>query len=83
MCHVRNLIAILVIQDILDIETGSWTRVLPSGDPGSSGTETFPSPRQGAAAVTYTSGLVGNSRSSSTDTIVSYRVAMIIQHNTH
>ncbi|KII94622.1 hypothetical protein PLICRDRAFT_148646 [Plicaturopsis crispa FD-325 SS-3] len=55
---------------VLDVEAGSWSRILPSGDPGTSGKASFPSPREGAAALSYTSALVGGSRSSATDTIV-------------
>ncbi|KAF5322272.1 hypothetical protein D9619_001142 [Psilocybe cf. subviscida] len=55
---------------VLDINAGTWTRVLPSGDPSSSGTQQFPSPREGAAAFSFTQGLVGSSRSNFADTIV-------------
>ncbi|KAI0322435.1 hypothetical protein OF83DRAFT_1254961 [Amylostereum chailletii] len=55
---------------ILDIDQGVWARVLPAGDPGSDGTVTFPSPRQGAAALSFSAGLVGSSRSSYSDTLV-------------
>lgn len=55
---------------ILDVNTGSWSRVLPSGDPGSSGTQAFPSPRKGSSAFAYTSALVGGSRSNAADTII-------------
>ncbi|KAG6919442.1 hypothetical protein DXG01_006325 [Tephrocybe rancida] len=55
---------------ILDIQTGTWSRILPSGDPGNSGKPTFPSPRQGAAVISYSSALVGRSRSLSSDTLV-------------
>ncbi|KAJ7700077.1 hypothetical protein B0H17DRAFT_1129081 [Mycena rosella] len=33
---------------ILDINTQSWSRILPSGDPGTSGTPSFPTPREGS-----------------------------------
>ncbi|KAH6914922.1 hypothetical protein BKA70DRAFT_1257438 [Coprinopsis sp. MPI-PUGE-AT-0042] len=56
--------------DILDLNTGSWSRVLPAGDPGSSGQVSFPSPREGAAVFSYTRGLVGSARESKADTIV-------------
>ena len=55
---------------MLDVNTGTWSRVLPSGDPGDDGNSTFPSPREGSAAFAFTSALVGNSRSSASDTIV-------------
>lgn len=50
---------------------------MPSGDPGSSGSltlETYPSPREGASILSYQMGLVGSSRNSSADTIVSCSV---------
>ncbi|KAF5363772.1 hypothetical protein D9756_000638 [Leucocoprinus leucothites] len=56
--------------DILDINTGTWTRALPSGDPGTSGIQAFPSPREGAAVLSYQTGLVGSARNSSADTIL-------------
>ena len=55
---------------VLDINTGSWSRVLPSGDPGTRNGSSFPSPRQGAAAFASSIGLVGSSRPSFSDTIV-------------
>ncbi|KAK0206538.1 hypothetical protein DFS33DRAFT_1420130 [Desarmillaria ectypa] len=55
---------------ILDVNTGSWSRVLPSGDPGNSGTQAFPSPRQGSSAFAYSQALVGGSRSNASDTII-------------
>ncbi|KAG7449231.1 uncharacterized protein BT62DRAFT_929205 [Guyanagaster necrorhizus] len=55
---------------ILDVNTGSWSRILPSGDPGDSGTQAFPSPRQGSSAFAYSKALVGGSRSNSSDTII-------------
>ncbi|KAF9451711.1 hypothetical protein P691DRAFT_796346 [Macrolepiota fuliginosa MF-IS2] len=56
--------------DVLDINAGTWTRVLPSGDPGTSGVESFPVPREGASVLSYQMGLVGPSRNSSADTII-------------
>ncbi|KAI0952201.1 hypothetical protein AcW1_004364 [Taiwanofungus camphoratus] len=57
--------------DVFDITTGSWTRILPAGDPGSSGGEpAFPSPRQGAVALSSSQTLVGESRNTASDTIV-------------
>ncbi|KAJ7228672.1 hypothetical protein GGX14DRAFT_414199 [Mycena pura] len=55
---------------ILDVMTQSWTRILPSGDPGTSGKESFPSPREGAAAVMFPLSLVGDTRTISSDVIV-------------
>lgn len=57
-------------QAILDTATGTWTRVLPAGDPDSSGKLHFPSPREGAAAISFPQSLVGDARSTSSDTIV-------------
>lgn len=56
--------------DVLDTNTGLWTRVLPAGDPGSSGKVTYPSPREGASAVTYKLALVGQARTIASDTLV-------------
>ncbi|KAF8974764.1 hypothetical protein BDZ97DRAFT_48231 [Flammula alnicola] len=53
---------------ILDINTGIWTRTIPSGDPGSS--VQFPSPREGATAISFSQALVGDSRNNSADTII-------------
>jgi hypothetical protein len=64
-------------KDILDINTGTWARVLPSGDPGTSGEESFPSPREGASVLSYQEGLVGSARNSSADTIVSFVIVEI------
>ncbi|KAF8076371.1 hypothetical protein FPV67DRAFT_1664652 [Lyophyllum atratum] len=55
---------------ILDIQAGTWSRILPSGDPGTSGKITFPTPRKGSAAFSYHSALVGQSRSASSDTLI-------------
>ena len=44
--------------------------MLPSGDPGRSGNIAFPSPRQGAAALSSSTALVGSSRTIASDTIV-------------
>ncbi|KAG6814168.1 hypothetical protein H0H92_000844 [Tricholoma furcatifolium] len=55
---------------ILDINTGAWSRILPSGDPGTSGNPTFPSPREGAAVISYPLALVGESRNASSDTLI-------------
>ncbi|KZT24519.1 hypothetical protein NEOLEDRAFT_1067266 [Neolentinus lepideus HHB14362 ss-1] len=54
--------------DILDISGATWARILPSGDPASS--PSYPSPREGAAAISYNSGLVGSNRASVSDTII-------------
>lgn len=55
---------------MLDINGGSWARILPSGDPGSTGNVTYPRPRSGAASISYPIGLVGSSRLSYSDTII-------------
>ncbi|KAI9447977.1 hypothetical protein H4582DRAFT_1897537 [Lactarius indigo] len=56
--------------DVLDINGGSWSRILPAGDPGKSGNVSFPQPRSGAASISYSSGLVGSSRALYSDTII-------------
>ncbi|KAF9476458.1 hypothetical protein BDN70DRAFT_882353 [Pholiota conissans] len=53
---------------ILDVDTGTWTRTIPSGDPSSSAQ--FPSPRQGSSAISFSQALVGTSRTVASDTIV-------------
>ena len=55
-------------QAILDIGTGTWTRILPAGDPSSD--SPYPSPRSGAAAITYPEALTGQSRTGVSDTLV-------------
>ncbi|TFK28754.1 hypothetical protein FA15DRAFT_664799 [Coprinopsis marcescibilis] len=55
--------------DVLDVDTGSWTRIRPSGDPGSAG-QAFPSLREGAAVYSSIRGLVGSVRDRVTDTII-------------
>ncbi|KAJ6613462.1 hypothetical protein B0H10DRAFT_2048593 [Mycena sp. CBHHK59/15] len=55
---------------VLNTNTRSWTRLLPSGDPGTSGEPSFPSPREGSVAVMSPLALVGESRSTSSDIIV-------------
>ncbi|KAF7301663.1 hypothetical protein MIND_00731800 [Mycena indigotica] len=55
---------------IVDTMTRSWTRILPAGDPGTSGKEAFPTPRAGAIAVMFPISLVGDARSTSSDIIV-------------
>ncbi|KAF9462635.1 hypothetical protein BDZ94DRAFT_1219539 [Collybia nuda] len=55
---------------VLDADTGLWTRILPSGDPGVTGEPTWPTPREGAAAFSHTKGLVGRLRDDFSDTIV-------------
>lgn len=44
--------------------------MLPSGDPGISGQVTFPSPREGAAVLSFQTTLVGSSRTIGSDTII-------------
>lgn len=55
---------------MLPFNTGEWTRVLPAGDPGNTGKPAFPSPRQGAVAVSFNEALVGSARSIASDTLV-------------
>lgn len=63
---------IAISQDIFDIGTGSWTRILPSGDPGSSNNKnpSFPIPREGAAVVSSPHALVGTNPSVGADILV-------------
>ncbi|OCH90982.1 hypothetical protein OBBRIDRAFT_792792 [Obba rivulosa] len=58
--------------DVFDVNTGGWTRVLPAGDPGPSGTgrPAFPSPREGAVAIAAGTTLVGSQSSIASDTLV-------------
>ncbi|KAJ7591083.1 hypothetical protein C8J56DRAFT_1003660 [Mycena floridula] len=56
--------------DILDVDTGTWSRILPSGDPGTSGHATYPVPREGAAVISSPGPLVGSSRESLSDTMI-------------
>ncbi|RPD67309.1 hypothetical protein L226DRAFT_499391 [Lentinus tigrinus ALCF2SS1-7] len=56
--------------DVLDIGTGAWARVLPSGDPGSNGKPKYPVPRQGAAALSWSKPLVGDTSIAASDTII-------------
>lgn len=55
---------------VLDIETGGWSRVLPAGDPGTTGVPAYPSPREGAVALSFSEALVGSDRQVGADTIV-------------
>lgn len=55
---------------VLDIETGSWSRILPAGDPGTTGVPAYPTPREGAVALSYTGALVGSNSAAGSDTIV-------------
>ena len=59
-------------QAVLDIETGTWARLLPAGDPGASTGQParFPLPREGAAAISFPSALVGSNPSVGSDTII-------------
>jgi hypothetical protein len=54
---------------VLDVGAGTWARLLPAGDPGS-GIPTFPTPREGAAALSFPSALVGGRAVPASDTIV-------------
>ncbi|KAF9651158.1 hypothetical protein BDM02DRAFT_980375 [Thelephora ganbajun] len=53
---------------VLDTSTGSWSRILPAGDPSS--VSPYPSPRSGAAAVAHPEALIGRPRTGASDTIV-------------
>ncbi|KAG2118758.1 uncharacterized protein F5147DRAFT_666661 [Suillus discolor] len=55
---------------VLDIGSGVWSRVLPAGDPGQDGVQTYPTPREGAVALSYSQALVGSDKSVASDTIV-------------
>ena len=56
---------------MFDVGTGSWTRILPAGDPGSdSKTQSFPVPREGAVAVSSPHALVGANPSVGADILV-------------
>ncbi|KZT74265.1 hypothetical protein DAEQUDRAFT_660198 [Daedalea quercina L-15889] len=57
--------------DVFHVDTATWNRVLPAGDPGTDGTNSpaYPSPRQGAVGLSWTSALVGSSRNSASDSI--------------
>ena len=56
---------------MFDVGTGSWTRILPAGDPGSDGkTQSFPIPREGAVAVSSPHALVGANPSVGADILV-------------
>ncbi|KAH8118402.1 hypothetical protein DFH11DRAFT_1567220 [Phellopilus nigrolimitatus] len=55
--------------DVLDIETGTWSRVLPSGDPAANPPK-FPVPREGAVGISSAHSLVGANPSVGADIIV-------------
>ncbi|KAG2156049.1 hypothetical protein DEU56DRAFT_845972 [Suillus clintonianus] len=55
---------------VMDIGTGDWSRVLPAGDPGQDGVQTYPTPREGAVAISYSQALVGSNKGVASDTIV-------------
>lgn len=63
----RVLIARLC-KAVLDVDTGVWARLLPTGDPSSP--DKFPAPRTGAASFAFNTALVGPDRSSSSDIII-------------
>ncbi|KAI0368139.1 hypothetical protein BV20DRAFT_948921 [Pilatotrama ljubarskyi] len=48
----------------------AWARVLPAGDPGSNGKASYPAPRQGAAALSWSGPLIGDTSIDAADTIV-------------
>ncbi|KAF8528839.1 hypothetical protein BU17DRAFT_79994 [Hysterangium stoloniferum] len=53
---------------VLDVDAGTWARVLPAPDPSSG--NSFPQPREGAAAFASSIALIGQNRNSASDTIV-------------
>ncbi|KDQ64488.1 hypothetical protein JAAARDRAFT_166786 [Jaapia argillacea MUCL 33604] len=55
---------------VLNVQTGAWARILPSGDPGTTGVPAYPSPREGAVAFSYSTALVGTTRNIASDTII-------------
>ncbi|KAG2367392.1 hypothetical protein BDR07DRAFT_1351366 [Suillus spraguei] len=55
---------------VLDIVSGVWSRVLPAGDPGQDNVQTYPTPREGAVALSYSQALVGSDKDVASDTIV-------------
>lgn len=57
-------------KDVLDLNAGTWSRILPAGDPANG--KPFPTPRQGAAVFSFQESLAGldSSRTSVSDTIV-------------
>jgi hypothetical protein len=55
---------------VLDVGTGDWSRILPAGDPGDDGVPTYPTPREGAVAISYPQALVGSDKTVGSDTIV-------------
>ena len=64
--HIHTTVA----KDVLDINGGAWARILPAGDPGLTGNVAFPQPRSGAASISWSTGLVGSSRGSYSDSII-------------
>ncbi|KAG0709621.1 hypothetical protein DFH29DRAFT_841147 [Suillus ampliporus] len=55
---------------VLDIGSGDWSRILPAGDPGEDGVQTYPTPREGAVAISYSQALVGVNQGAVSDTII-------------
>ncbi|KAG1754026.1 uncharacterized protein EDB91DRAFT_1194979 [Suillus paluster] len=55
---------------VLDIGAGVWSRILPAGDPGNDGVQAYPTPREGAVALSYYQALVGDNKGVASDTIV-------------
>ncbi|KAJ3509679.1 hypothetical protein NMY22_g16213 [Coprinellus aureogranulatus] len=56
--------------DVLDVNTGSWSRIIPAGDPDSTGKQAYPTPREGASSFSYDRALVGAARNGISDTII-------------
>ncbi|KIK65282.1 hypothetical protein GYMLUDRAFT_193672 [Collybiopsis luxurians FD-317 M1] len=54
-----------------DLDAGTWIRTIPSGDPGSSGSNTtFPSPREGSAIFSSATPVFGSSSGNYSETLV-------------
>ncbi|KAH7879795.1 hypothetical protein F5879DRAFT_930691 [Lentinula edodes] len=54
--------------DFWDVGAGTWIRVIPSGDPGSSASH--PTPREGSAAVSSAAPIFGNTSGTYSDTLI-------------
>ncbi|KAJ3769522.1 hypothetical protein FB446DRAFT_747720 [Lentinula raphanica] len=54
--------------DFWDVGAGTWIRVIPAGDPASS--TSHPTPREGSAAVSSSSPILGNTSGAYSDTLV-------------
>ncbi|EAU84773.2 hypothetical protein CC1G_00292 [Coprinopsis cinerea okayama7 len=56
--------------DVLDVSTGTWSRIIPAGHSGPSGEVSYPTPREGAAVFASNRGLVGSARDGVADTLI-------------